>query len=68
MFAAKPLTVQAVYKGLLAIAKMSGNQSGTQKKEKIKSMLVASKGVEAQYVVRHLRECKCDFKSALHGL
>ncbi len=56
MFAAKALTVQTVYKTLLQIAHMSGSNSGNQKKDKIKHLLVASKGVEAQYVVRHLRE------------
>ena len=56
MFAAKALTVQGVFKALLAIAKMEGNKSGSLKKDKIKSLLVASKGVEAQYVIRHLRE------------
>jgi ATP-dependent DNA ligase len=56
MFQAKALTVQTVYKTLLAIAKLSGSNSGNQKKDKIKALLVASKGVEAQYVVRHLRE------------
>ena len=55
MFAAKPLTVQGVFKALLQIAGMSGKNSGTQKKDKIKTLLVASKGTEAQYVVRHLQ-------------
>jgi DNA ligase-1 len=55
MFAAKALTVQGVFKALLQIAGMSGKNSGTLKKDKIKTLLVASKGPEAQYVVRHLQ-------------
>mmetsp|Transcript_53167 Transcript_53167/g.108445 ORF Transcript_53167/g.108445 Transcript_53167/m.108445 type:complete len:828 (+) Transcript_53167:105-2588(+) len=55
MFAAKPLSVRHVHNSLLLIAKMVGKDSGTQKKDKIKSLLVASKGIEAQYVVRHLQ-------------
>jgi DNA ligase-1 len=55
MFAAKSLTVRGVHTSLLQIAKMSGTKSGDQKKEKIKSLLVAAKGVEAQYLFRHLQ-------------
>ena len=55
MFAAKALTVQAVHKSLLQIAKMTGTKSGDQKKDKIKSLLVAAKGIEAQYLMRQLQ-------------
>jgi len=55
MFAAKALTLSQVHKVLLQIAHMSGNKSGDQKKDKIKGLLVASKGQEAQYIVRHLQ-------------
>jgi hypothetical protein len=55
MFKAKALTVQGVHKSMLQIAKMTGAKSGDQKKDKIKSLLVAAQGMEAQYVVRQLQ-------------
>ena len=55
MFKAKALTVQGVHKSMLQIAKMTGTKSGDQKKDKIKSLLVAAQGMEAQYVVRQLQ-------------
>ncbi|EKX46417.1 hypothetical protein GUITHDRAFT_157730 [Guillardia theta CCMP2712] len=55
MFAAKSLTVQTLHKSLLQIAKMTGKDSGTLKKDKIKSLLVAAKGIETQFIVRHLQ-------------
>ena len=55
MFKAKALTVQGVHKGMLQIAAMTGNKSGDQKKDKIKGLLVAAEGVEAQYLVRQLQ-------------
>ena len=55
MFKAKALTVQGVHKSMLQIAKMTGAKSSDQKKDKIKSLLVAAQGMEAQYVVRQLQ-------------
>ena len=55
LFKAKALTVRNVHKSMLQIANMAGKDSGTQKKEKIKGLLVASQGVEAQYIVRQLQ-------------
>ena len=51
----KSLGGAQVHKVLLQIAHMTGNKSGDQKKDRIKGLLVASKGQEAQYIVRHLQ-------------
>jgi len=51
-----------VHKSLLLIAGMAGKDSGNQKKDKIKGLLVAAKGVEAQYLVRQVcvGVCVCE--------
>lgn len=54
MFASKALTVSGVHKTMLLIASMAGKDSGTQKKDKIRGLLVSAKGVEAQYIVRQV--------------
>ena len=54
MFASKALTVSGVHKTMLFIASMEGKDSGTQKKDKIRGLLVSAKGVEAQYIVRQV--------------
>ena len=55
MFKAKALTVRGVHTSMLQIANMQGKNSGDHKKDKIKGLLVAAQGVEAQYVVRQLQ-------------
>merc|ERR1719209_1739160 len=54
MFQPKQLTVQAVFKKLRDIAALTGHSSGTQKVEKIQSLLVACRGSEARYLIRML--------------
>eukprot|EP01052_Picozoa_sp_SAG31_P002556 SAG31_NODE_91_length_26366_cov_6.792211_4_plen_1140_part_00 len=51
---AKPLTVRSVFGALQAIARESGQGSQDRKKECIKKILVAAKGVETKYIVRTL--------------
>jgi len=48
----KPLTVRGVLAAFVELARSSGKDVMTRKKEKIKSMLVAAQGAEAQYIVR----------------
>merc|ERR1712093_568470 len=50
-----PLTIAKVFGELKAVALTKGGQSMKAKKEKIVKMLVASKGVEAKYIVRMLQ-------------
>uniref|UniRef100_A0A7S4FBN9 DNA ligase n=1 Tax=Chrysotila carterae TaxID=13221 RepID=A0A7S4FBN9_CHRCT len=51
----KPLTVGGVYQVLRELASMSGKDVQTRKKDKIKHMLVAAQGKEAQYIIRALQ-------------
>lgn len=52
MFAAKHLTLDAVFKNMLAIAAEQGSQSQKKKQDRLKAMMVACRGPEARYVVR----------------
>lgn len=51
----KPLVVSSVLASFLELARASGKDVMTRKKEKIKQMLVAAQGSEAQYIVRALQ-------------
>jgi DNA ligase-1 len=51
----KPLLVSSVLASFLELARASGKDVMTRKKEKIKQMLVAAQGSEAQYIVRALQ-------------
>eukprot|EP00967_Tisochrysis_lutea_P018141 scaffold20566_cov32-Tisochrysis_lutea.AAC.3 len=51
----KPLMVKSVLANFIELAKASGKDVMTRKKEKIKQMLVAAQGSEAQYIVRALQ-------------
>ena len=55
MIKPKPLSVRGVLKVLKEIAKASGKDVQTVKKEKIKQMLVSAQEKEAQYIVRALQ-------------
>lgn len=55
LFQPAPLTVAKVLKTFREIARMSGTKSQDKKQEKIKALLVASKGVESRYIVRGLQ-------------
>jgi len=55
LFQPEPLAVRKVLESFRAIAKISGNDAQKRKKDKVKGLLVASKGSEAKYIVRHLQ-------------
>ncbi len=55
MFQPKPLTIGGVYKDFRFIATSTGKNSQQKKADKIKALLVASKEMEPQYIVRSLQ-------------
>ena len=50
-----PLQIRGVHARLLEVAKISGNKSNDKKRDAIKRLLVASREVEAGYIVRGLQ-------------
>jgi len=55
MFPVPPLEVGKVFNTLVKLAKTSGKNSGTVKKDLIKKMLVACKEYETKYIIRCLQ-------------
>jgi DNA ligase-1 len=55
MFQPKPLTIAGVFKDFKFIATAQGKNSMQKKADKIKSLLVSSKDVEPQYIIRSLQ-------------
>jgi len=54
LFKPKALTVKAVYQDLRKVASFKGGKSGEKKKGIINKLYVASVGIEAKYITRHL--------------
>lgn len=55
LFRPSPLSLASVFKSFRAIATMSGNKSGNEKRAMIKKLLVAARGNETRYIVRSLQ-------------
>eukprot|EP00127_Corallochytrium_limacisporum_P000533 Clim_evm8s16 gene=Clim_evmTU8s16 len=71
LFPTKPLTVRELYKNLLRMARMKGSGVQNDKKNIVKKMLVACRGVETKFLVRtliqHIRT-GATATTALHAL